>query len=218
MKNLVVKKSLAKVLFLNFEFNYFSLSLSKYSRILFLCLIGLFVNERNCLAAVSEYHSMFIKTDGSLWASGRNHYGQLGDGTTTQRNTSTQIISTGVSQGSVGFNHSLVLKTDGSLWAFGSNSNGQLGDGTTTQRNTPTQIISTGVSQVSAGFYHSLVLKTDGSLWAFGKNQDGNLGDGTTTNRNTPTQIISSGVAKFTGAWPFLACFENRRESVDFWQ
>ena len=68
----------------------------------------------------------------------------------------TQIISTGVSQGSVGFYHSLVLKTDGSLWAFGRNNYGQLGDGTTAQRNTPTQIISTGVSQVSAGFYHSL--------------------------------------------------------------
>ena len=40
-------------------------------------------------------HSMIIKTDGSLWGFGRNDAGQLGDGTTTNRNTPTMIISSG---------------------------------------------------------------------------------------------------------------------------
>ena len=48
------------------------------------------------------YHSLVLKTDGSLWAFGRNNYGQLGNGTTVHRNTPTQIISTGVSQVSAG--------------------------------------------------------------------------------------------------------------------
>ena len=90
-----------------------------------------------------------MKTDGSLWTFGNNSFGQLGDGTTTRRNTPTQIISTGVSQVDGGFYISKILKTDGSLWAFGRNNLGQFGDGTTTQRNTPTQIISSGVARLS---------------------------------------------------------------------
>jgi alpha-tubulin suppressor-like RCC1 family protein len=28
------------------------------------------------------FHTMILKTDGTLWATGDNEYGQLGDGTT----------------------------------------------------------------------------------------------------------------------------------------
>ena len=32
-------------------------------------------------------HTLFVKTDGTLWAMGRNDFGQLGDGTKTDRHT-----------------------------------------------------------------------------------------------------------------------------------
>ena len=35
--------------------------------------------------ALGEKHSMILKADGSVWATGRNEYGQLGDGTTSDR-------------------------------------------------------------------------------------------------------------------------------------
>ena len=35
---------------------------------------------------------MALKTDGTVWAWGRNNYGQLGDGTTTERLTPVQVM------------------------------------------------------------------------------------------------------------------------------
>ena len=95
-----------------------------------------------------SYHSLIIKSDGSLHTFGQNSNGQLGDGTTTNRNTPTQILASGVSQIAAGAYHSLILKTDGSLHTFGLNNYGQLGNGTTIQRTTPTQILASGVSQI----------------------------------------------------------------------
>ncbi len=42
--------------------------------------------------AAGGAHTMILKTDGTLWATGRNDYGQLGDGTTTDRSTPVQVM------------------------------------------------------------------------------------------------------------------------------
>ncbi len=139
--------------------------------------------------AAGSYYSLFVKTDGTLWAMGHNYYGQLGDGTTTNRATPFQV-ATNVEQIAAG-DHSLFVKTDGTLWAMGRNRDGELGDGTTTDRATPVQV-ATNVEQIAAGVTHSLFVKTDGTLWAMGDNYYGQLGDGTTTDRATPVQIATN--------------------------
>jgi len=90
--------------------------------------------------AAEGYHTMILKTDGTLWATGNNYYGQLGDGTTVNRYTPVQIMSD-VKAVAAGGYHTMILKTDGTLWATGDNYNGQLGDGTTTARSRPVQIM-----------------------------------------------------------------------------
>ncbi|MCF8423809.1 MAG: T9SS type A sorting domain-containing protein [Bacteroidia bacterium] len=137
------------------------------------------------------YHTLAIKTDGTLWAWGRNNKGQLGDLTTTDKNVPTQIgIATNWSKITARQYHSLAIKTDGTLWAWGDNSTGAVGDGTNTDKNVPTQIgIATNWNKITAGRYHSLATKTDGTLWAWGDNFYGTLGDGTNTDKNVPTQI-----------------------------
>lgn len=44
----------------------------------------------------AAFHSLIVKKDGTLWACGRNHDGQLGDGTTTDRHNPVQIKFTTV--------------------------------------------------------------------------------------------------------------------------
>jgi alpha-tubulin suppressor-like RCC1 family protein len=161
----------------------------------------------NNIAALSAggFHSLVLKTDGTVWAFGNNMYGQLGDGTTTHRFTPVQVSSLGTNNAAVeaGGYHSLVLKTDGTVWGFGYNRWGQLGDGTTTHRYTPVQVSSLGTNNVElkSGYdsitindAHSLVRKTDGIVWGFGGNVDGQLGDGTgRNNRYAPVQSTALG-------------------------
>ncbi|MBK7959175.1 MAG: hypothetical protein IPK03_14420 [Bacteroidetes bacterium] len=67
-------------------------------------------------------HTLGIKSTGVLWSWGRNTEGQLGDGTTTNKSSSTQIGgSTNWINIAAGSYHSLGIKTDGTLWAWGYN-------------------------------------------------------------------------------------------------
>jgi alpha-tubulin suppressor-like RCC1 family protein len=154
-----------------------------------------------CWKAIScgYNHTLAIKTDGTLWAWGVNTFGQLGDGTNTDRIIQTQIgTETNWSQVSAGDYHSTALKNDGSLWVWGFGLWGVLGDGTTTNKDVPT-FIGNNWSKISAGNFYTLGIKTDGSLWAWGQNDYGQVGNGTTTSFITlPTQIA-------TGNWSQIA-------------
>jgi len=147
-----------------------------------------------CKISAGAFHSLAIKSDGTLWAWGKNDSGQVGDGTNENKLQPTMI--TGYNDWlkiSGGYNHSAGIRSDGTLWAWGNNSFGQLGDGTTIDRNFPIQVgTDTNWLDVACGNGFTLALKSDGSLWAWGKNNYGQLGDGTTTDRTTPTRIGTS--------------------------
>ena len=137
--------------------------------------------------AAGADHTMYVKTDGTLWATGSNAHGQLGNGGNSTSNTPVQV-ATGVASVAAGRVHTMYVKTDGTLWAMGYNLFGQLGDGTTTHRSSAVRV-ATGVASVAAGDDHTMYVKTDGTLWAMGYNLFGRLGDGTTTNRRTAVNI-----------------------------
>ncbi len=141
--------------------------------------------------ATGDYYVIALKANGTLWAWGRNNYGQLGDGTTIDKNVPIQIGTDSdwkiISPGS---QHTFAIKTNGTLWAWGYNSNGQLGDGTTSSKSTPAQIgTATDWINAVAGARHSLGLKSNGSLWTWGSNYIGQLGDGTTIGTYIPKQL-----------------------------
>ena len=71
-----------------------------------------------------------------MLAWGYNYYGQLGDGTTTNRSQPVTVQAAagvplrGVVAVAAGNSHSLALKADGTVLAWGYNGYGQLGDRT----------------------------------------------------------------------------------------
>ena len=80
--------------------------------------------------------TLAVMSDGTLWAWGYNIFGELGDGTTTNRGAPVLIGADYVSV-EAGSLHSFAFQADGTLWAWGYNAYGQLGDGTTVDAHAP---------------------------------------------------------------------------------
>jgi alpha-tubulin suppressor-like RCC1 family protein len=154
--------------------------------------------------ASGGYHSLALRSDGTVWAWGANGHGQLGNGTTINSSTPVQANglsgATAIAGGSSG-DHSLAVKSDGTVWTWGANGHYQLGNGTTIDSSIPVQVSGLGaVTAVAGGSYHSLALKSDGTLWAWGDNTYGQLGNGTTIDSSIPVQVSGlSGVTAIAG-------------------
>jgi alpha-tubulin suppressor-like RCC1 family protein len=151
-----------------------------------------------------------VKTDGSLWTWGGNYYGQLGNGTTTYRNTPGRIgTDTNWKSVNIGAGCTMAIKNDGSIWGWGHNVSGQLGDGTKTQRNAPVRIgTDNDWNAINAGWHFTIALKNDGSIWGWGNNQVGQLCNDTTISHYPSPVRIGNGTdwkTAFGGSWRTMA-------------
>ena len=134
------------------------------------------------------YHSAMVRNDGSLWMTGMNRDGRLGDGTQENKTIPVKVMDD-VKEVCCGLEHTVILKDDGSLWTVGSNHYGQLGDGTNETKTSPVRVM-TGVAQISCGYDFTAILKEDGRLYMTGENRSGQLGDGTNNNRSYPFKVM----------------------------
>ena len=155
--------------------------------------------------ALGNNHSIAISSTGRIFTWGYNNNGQLGDGTTIDKNTPLNITSTGfnlnlgetITQVSLGDSHSSALSSTGRVFTWGLNSFGRLGDGTTINRSQPVDITSGFVSdsgtitKIELGNQNSSALTSTGRVFTWGLNGLGQLGDGTTTFKETPVEITS---------------------------
>jgi alpha-tubulin suppressor-like RCC1 family protein len=149
--------------------------------------------------AAGQQHTVALRPDTTLWAWGSNAHGQLGDGTTIDRESPVQIGS-GFVAVAAGGSHTVAVKYDGTLWAWGYNVAGQVGDGTAEERHAPVQI-GTGYRLVAAGMAHTVAIKNDGTVWAWGSNYKGQIGNGTLANQLSPVQIGSAYASIAAGAY-----------------
>jgi alpha-tubulin suppressor-like RCC1 family protein len=148
------------------------------------------------------FHSLYLRSDSTVWACGYNLDGQLGDSTTGNKLAPFKITRIkGVTAIAAGNRHTLFLKANGEVWACGNNDDGQLGDKTTTGKLVPVKVKGlTGVKAIAAGDDHSLFLKSNGDVWACGNNISGQLGDGTISDRDTAFKVPNlSGITAIAG-------------------
>lgn len=133
-------------------------------------------------------HSIFLRSDGTVWGSGKGTSGQLGETISDVTNIPIQIVGIeGVSKIAVGGHHNIFLKNDGSVWGCGANNSNQLGTGDpeTLSYSAPLQLDpSYDFTKISANLNHSLFVKSDGTVWGCGLNDRGQLG-------TNPTDISS---------------------------
>lgn len=126
-------------------------------------------------ASVSSgrYHTLAIGRDGNLWAWGQNTNGQVGDGTTADKNQPVKIKGdTKFTAVSAGSSHSLAIDTSGNLWIWGQGT--RLGMGAAAPMvKEPTEIPAFADKKfklINASGDFSLAVDADGKLWTWDSN------------------------------------------------
>lgn len=152
----------------------------------------------------SSFHAFMITSASRVFGWGRNHAGQLGDGTTTNRTTPVFITFNGLNQNetitelATGNNFTLALTSEGRVFAWGNGANGRLGTGNTTAQLTPTLISFPGLNQnetivrVTTGGQHALSYTSENRLFTWGANIAGTLGVSTSTAGSSSTPMLIS--------------------------
>ena len=145
------------------------------------------------------------RSDGTARCWGRNDYGQVGDGSTTRRDTPANVVGRGWATISTSGASTCGVKGDGTLWCWGLDNYGQLGIGHGAPRHRPHQV-GTGRkwATVSNAWTHTCATKTNGTLWCWGQNLWGQLGIGTVDRRHGKPQRVgtaSDWQSVTTGGW-----------------
>ena len=152
-----------------------------------------------------DSHSLILKNDGTVWGTGKNEDGQLGNGSFgkgqnekvfIQVKDSNSLISDAMAI-SAGKGHSLILKKDGTVWFSGIKVN----DKTNNKKQIKNVFVQAttvegtlnGVKAIASGGNYSLIQKQDGFLWMsenYFRQFNYNIGENANENIFSPAKIF----------------------------
>src|SRR3989454_197630 len=134
--------------------------------------------------SAGAFFSCVRLSDGTAECTGRNQFGQLGNGDGTFTSSSVPVAVSGLTAATrvaTGGEHACALLGDSTVRCWGAGDSGQRGDGTFNNSSTVPVAVGglTGAVTVVTGGYHTCALLGEGTMWCWGRNADGQLGDGT---------------------------------------
>lgn len=155
------------------------------------------------------YNGLYLSNDGSLFSTGNNLTGQLGDGSATFASTRPYLMSSIIPDvksisgttslmnntfdGDPGHDSAVIVDGNSNVWAWGGNQYCEMGDlNHVNQTQSFMALIQVApgilknITQVSRGSYHVLALDDTGHVWAWGRNNVGQLGRGTKGSTTPP--------------------------------
>jgi len=93
--------------------------------------------------SAGDAHVCALRMDGRVSCWGANSFSQLGDGTTTERNTPVDVLDQPADVAGIacGAAHLCMRTSGGAVYCLGHNAVGQLGDGSIDDRNAPTPVM-----------------------------------------------------------------------------
>ena len=167
------------------------------------------------MSAGGEYTCVRL-SDGTAKCTGRNQFGQHGDGPWTNSSVLGPVSGiTTATRVTAGDEFACALLADGTARCWGLGESGQRGDGSFgTFALTPVAVNGlTGAVGLAAGYGHTCALLSNATMRCWGENREGQLGNGTTANPGTAQPVTVSGItgatAFTTGAYHTCAVLGN---------
>jgi alpha-tubulin suppressor-like RCC1 family protein len=163
--------------------------------------------------------------DGSVKCWGKNEFGQLGDGTTRDRNTPVAVvgIQESVKAIALGGDHACALSESGAVQCWGKNDVGQLGNGTTQDSLSPVMVagLESGVAAIAASAWDgtTCALTVAGGVKCWGDNFGGQIGDGSADGSPVPVDVsgLDQGVTAIAVGQQSHVCALTAQGKVVCW-
>jgi alpha-tubulin suppressor-like RCC1 family protein len=138
-------------------------------------------------------HTCGVTVDSLAYCWGYNFFGQLGDGTQTDRLTPVRVAGFLRFRGvSTGTSHTCGITISNRAYCWGAAYTGALGDGTSVNTRLKPVAVAGGLHfrQVAAGNSHTCGVTLDDKGYCWGSNSGGPLGDGTEQTRLAPVPVL----------------------------
>lgn len=150
--------------------------------------------------AAGTYHTCALNSADHAKCWGRNHFGELGDGSNEDRHTPVFVeeLNGVVAAVTAGNFHTCALSIGGRVKCWGFNIDGALGDGTRTQRSIPVFVEKAfggklgGISAIAGGGWFTCAATSSGGAWCWVDGNEGQIGDGNFFDQLNPSRVGSS--------------------------